>query len=161
MSIGFNREKTSPPMPVYPDMPNRHVKPEDNFIPPEFLAEQIRRMADNLGRLSGLVEDKSLKFNEYNAQPLAGDSITSIQLQPDFEFTEVVEYIIITGPAAATFTVNLGKRTWQLTMPASGILTITPVKLYLSRSDQRALSTSTAGNWSLELAGYCDTKFVP
>jgi len=55
------------------------------------------------------------------------------------------------------FNLQLGKRSWQLLLPETGILLISPIQVKLGRSDQRNLIASVAGDWSLELMGYAET----
>lgn len=59
---------------------------------------------------------------------------------------------------ATTMTLQLGDRVWNLTMPPSGILTVSPIAVMLQRSDLRQLTVSTSGEYTLELMGYADTR---
>lgn len=67
-----------------------------------------------------------------------------------------------TGPqltAASGFTLQLGDRTWSLTLPATGFLVIgAPIGLILARNDVRQLTTLISGQWTLELMGHCDDR---
>lgn len=57
-----------------------------------------------------------------------------------------------------TMVLQLGDRVWNLTMPASGILTISPIAVMLNRSDLRQLTVTSPGEYTLELMGYADTR---
>jgi hypothetical protein len=59
---------------------------------------------------------------------------------------------------ATTMTLQLGDRTWNLTMPSTGIIVVAPVGIMLSRSDVRIFTASTSGEYTLELMGYADTR---
>lgn len=58
--------------------------------------------------------------------------------------------------AEAPFTLKLGKRVWNLLLPTSGILCIAPVRFSLGRNDDRILTSSVPGDWSLELCGFAN-----
>jgi hypothetical protein len=55
------------------------------------------------------------------------------------------------------FNLKLGKRSWNLLLPPTGILVIAPVQIPLDRDADRYLTGSVAGDWSFELMGYADT----
>jgi hypothetical protein len=59
---------------------------------------------------------------------------------------------------SAPFTLQLGDRVWNLTLPATGILTIGCEPMTLERTDPRILSSSIAGAWSLEIIGFGDVR---
>lgn len=59
--------------------------------------------------------------------------------------------------AGTPFTLQLGKRAWQMLLPPTGILVIAPVAVKLGRSDTRQLIGSIPGDWSFELMGYAET----
>lgn len=63
-----------------------------------------------------------------------------------------------TATFTSSFTLQLGDRTWPLVMPTSGFLTITPTGLILGRNDVRQLTSTIAGQWTLELMGHCDDR---
>ena len=63
---------------------------------------------------------------------------------------------VLTG--SSEFTLQLGKRTWQLALPASGVLVIAPIKISLDRSDTRKLTAANAGDWAVELCGYAEKR---
>jgi hypothetical protein len=58
---------------------------------------------------------------------------------------------------ASSFILQLGQRVWNLVLPVTGILTIGPVQMKLSRSSVRQLTGSIPGDWAFELTGYAET----
>jgi hypothetical protein len=125
--------------------------------PMKYLALALIHLRNQLDNLAQQIANKSRPFDEYLPQTPQNISVTSVTLQPAFESTERVETIIITGPAGAV-TLQLGDRFWQLTIPASGFLILSPVKVILERSDNRILTSATPGNYTLELMGYADER---
>ena len=60
------------------------------------------------------------------------------------------------GPALTTpqtFVLQLGKRAWNLTLPASQILVLGPMGVTLARNDVRQIIATNPGEWFLELCG--------
>lgn len=119
------------------------------------LQRQFVKSIDNLVRL---IQDRSHRVDEYQPQELT-NTVSSMQTTPDYEIDEIITSIIVTGTPAAAFTLNVGKRQWNLTMTASGILVIGPIQISLGRYDNRVLTSATPGNWTLELCGHTETKF--
>jgi hypothetical protein len=66
-------------------------------------------------------------------------------------------YLVFAGTTpnstGTPFTLQLGRRVWNLALPPTGVLTISSA-LVLERSDVRQLTASTPGDWSFELMGY-------
>lgn len=146
----------------YPKTPDRRVTEKETAPSPDWVDGAVSRFLAALGDLTKLIEDTSHRVNEYQVQGLLspeGNNFT-IQVTPDYEVPEIIESVIVTGPPATAYTLQLGKRQWDLTMPASGIQVIAPVKLSLDRDDQRIVTSSTAGNWTLELCGYADFRYT-
>lgn len=142
-----------------------HVRQSEQVQAPDiekesgkYIALALVKLHQELAKLPTMIEDNSRPFDEYNNQSLAPESESSIILLPQWEVTEKVESILITGPASAV-TLQLGDRVWALTIPASGFLFIgAPLAIYLGRDDPRILTAQAAGNYSLELMGHCDTR---
>lgn len=67
---------------------------------------------------------------------------------------------LIATPIPPTFTLLLGDRQWNLTLPSTGILAI-PCKLLLDRNSNRILQSTFPGNWGLELMGTADVRNRP
>lgn len=63
----------------------------------------------------------------------------------------------VVSELGTSFSLQLGRRAWNLLLPPTGILVIAPIQIALGRSDTRQLSASVAGDWSFELMGYADT----
>lgn len=130
--------------------------------PLKYIALALIHLRKEIAKLPPMIDDHSKPFDEYNVQTLAVESTPQITLQPQFESSEIVQGILITGPAAATATLKLGDRVWSVVMPASQVLFIGgPLGICLSRSDDRILTPTVAtGEWSLELMGYADTRGI-
>lgn len=110
-----------------------------------------------LGDLANRIDDFSRPFDEYAPQTLSPEAENTILLQPQWEVSERVEEILITGPAGAV-TIQLGDRLWTLTIPAAGFLLIAPVAIYLERNDVRQLTATVAGQFTFELMGHADAR---
>lgn len=146
----------------YPHLPERGAVNDKKPLPEPWLEEMMKRFAMSISDLSSLIENRSHTVDEYRVQSLNGETTTQITLLPDYDmFDEIIESIIVTGPTTGgiAFTLQLGKRAWNLQLPSSGILVISPVRVNLSRDANRFLTTSTAGDWSVELMGYADIRY--
>lgn len=126
-----------------------------------FDARELRNvMADFASRISdlgNLLEDKSHRVDAYNVTSSASEVNAAINLQPEYEVSEIIESVLIIGPTGTpTFSLQLGKRFWNLTLPASGVLVIAPVRISLNRNDPRILTPTTPGDWALELMGFAN-----
>jgi hypothetical protein len=116
-------------------------------------------MAGMLSDMRRIAEDRSRPVDEYNTQTLVGTSVSTLQVNPQFDtMPERIESVLITGPAGAC-NLQLGDRNWALTIPASGILLISPVSLLLNRNDNRIISSATPGAYFLELMGWADERY--
>lgn len=104
-----------------------------------------------------MLEDRSRPVDEYTPQTLVTEAETQITVQPNWDMGEVITSCVITGPTGAV-TLQLGDRTWNLTIPATGVIVIAPMALRISRSDNRILTAGTPGNYSVELMGYADVR---
>lgn len=140
---------------VNPARPQGVEVPDIEQQPLKFVALALTRLNAQLGNLAKMIKDHSRIVDEYQPQmPLSGESELSFSLQPQWESSEIIESIIITGPPAGVFTLQLGDRVWPLVMPASGILVIANIALLLERDDLRVLTATATGNYSLELMGH-------
>lgn len=141
----------------------RHAEPQpvSNKEPPApgaLVASALARMAGMLSDMRRIAEDRSRPVDEYIAQTLVPASVPFLQIPPQFEIPERIESVLITGPAGAC-SLQLGDRNWALTIPASGVLLISPVSLLLNRNDNRILSSATPGAYFLELMGWADERY--
>lgn len=158
--------------PSYPHLPRPKIQPggEKHLrqVPPvqvpsieqeplRYLALALVHLRNEISKLPAMIEDHSRPVDEYRPQELVPDSELTMTLQPQWETEERITSIIVTGPAGS-IALQLGDRTWNLTIPATGILVIGPISLFLSRSDARILTAQTPGQYTLELMGYCDTR---
>jgi len=129
--------------------------PDIEQVPARYIALALTRLHEHLGNLATMIKDHSRLVDNYQPQmPLSGESELTFSLQPQWEGSEIIESIIITGPPAGVFTLQLGDRVWPLVMPAAGILPITNIALLLNRDDNRILTATAPGNYSLELMGH-------
>lgn len=143
-----------------------HVRQPDDVevesietVPAKYIALALVHLRNQIANLAKMAEDHSRPFDEYTPQVLTPESMTNVTVQPGWEVPEIVQSIVVTGPTGTpAFTLQLGDRFWNLTLPAEGILVISPVSIMLSRSDNRVLTPSAPGEWSLELMGYCDDR---
>lgn len=156
---------TARPQRIHGELPPERVRQPITVETPDidkqsgkYIALGIVAMHRELQKLAVMAEDNSRPVDEYNNQTLAPEAETSLILQPQWEVTEKIESILITGPTGA-ITLQLGDRTWTLTIPAAGYLFIgAPLGVYLGRDDPRVLTATTAGEYTLELMGHCDTR---
>jgi hypothetical protein len=139
-------------------MPREVVKDEEpGVIPGTEFRNMMADMRGAFGDLANLLEDKTHRVDEYRVQTLGPDANTSVVLQPEYEVAEIITSVIVVGPPATpAFTLKLGKRVWNLVLPASQILVIAPVVFSIGRNDDRYLTSAVSGDWSLELGGYAD-----
>lgn len=131
-------------------------------VPMKFVALALIHLRNQVEKIARMVVDQSKRVDEYQVQTLtieADATVTNpLEVLPVFEVGEIIESIIVTGPAGA-FTLQLGDRVWNLVMPASQFFFIgAPMGMMLSRNDRRLLSSSVAGEWTLELMGRADTR---
>jgi hypothetical protein len=118
------------------------------------------KLAEALSLLARQIENRSNVVDEYNSAAITGaGSSASVVVQPTYEYMpEKIESIIITGPTG-NVQLQLGDRIWQLSIPATGILTIGYCAIMLSRTDARILTPGTPGVYTLELSGVADRRF--
>jgi len=60
------------------------------------------------------------------------------------------------APVDAPFTLKLGSRVWNLYLPSTGFVNMFGLRLRLTRSSDRLLTSLVPGDWSVELMGYAD-----
>jgi hypothetical protein len=125
--------------------------------PQKYTALALIHLRNEMARLAVQIEDRSRPVNEYQPQEIVGELETTITVQPQWETTERITSIILTGPAGPV-TLQLGDRIWPLTIPATGIIVISPISIFLGRNDTRTLTAATPGQYGLELSGYCDSR---
>jgi hypothetical protein len=104
-----------------------------------------------------LIENRGYPVDEYLTGSGTG---TVISLMATYDFMpERIEAVIVTGPPASVITLQLGDRTWNLVIPAAGVLPIAPLGIILGRSDVRQLTAAVSGQYTLELMGYGQRRF--
>ena len=133
--------------------------PDIDEAPNQYIVKGLLKLHEQANNLARMADDRSRPVDEYRVQTLVPDSELTITVQPQYDYMpERIESVIVTGPAGAV-TLQLGDRTWALTIPASGILVIAPVSFLLSRNDYRQLTSATPGDYSLELMGWADERY--
>lgn len=133
--------------------------PNIEHEPLKFIALALVHLRNEIAKLPVMIADASHPVDEYYVQELAPPTISSITLQPQYETPEIIEAVLITGPAAGTGTLQLGDRLWPFTLPATQVLFIgAPLLVCLSRSDNRVLTVNTPGAYSVELMGHADSR---
>lgn len=145
------------PIHVWHPVPSRTTDTERESL--GYIAEGLFQLKAQVADMARYIENHSRLVDEYRTQSLAADTETSITVPAQWDLVpEKIESIIIVGPAG-NVTVQLGDRTWALTIPASGILVIAPIAMLLGRNDTRSI-TGPAGDYNLELMGYADERFT-
>lgn len=140
--------------------PDRTVPEQPAGIPDEYWLNTVDTFRRAINAISDLAQDWSHRIDEYQPMEWTPDSETVIEVFPEYELCdEVIEAIVITGPTASpAATLQLGKWITGITLPASQVLVIAPVKFKLGRNDRRILTPAAAGAWSLRLTGFADWK---
>jgi hypothetical protein len=157
------------PMPLRAGLPpgtQLHVRnPEPTDVPDRetvdahFIATAMVEMTRQLKALAKMAADVTKPVDEYQPQELLAESETNIFLQPNWEYTEKIETVLITGPVNAAVTVQLGDRTWNLLIGVSGFINLQHLGLLLGRSDNRILTATVPGNYTFELMGHADVRW--
>lgn len=126
----------------------------------QYIVEAFAQIKRDIRAIAKMGQDITKPVDEYNAQEWIGATSPAVTLQPNWEYTEKIESIIITGPAAGVTSLQLGDRFWPvLTIPASGVVVIAPVGILLDRTDSRILTPTVPGIYSLELMGHADVRW--
>lgn len=151
------------PRAVPPNSPVRQPVPltadDLDKNPMKFIALALTHLQRQFKRMAIAIEDRSMAVDEYQSQTLVGPITNQINLQAQYETGERITSIIVVGPAG-TATVVLGDRVMPLTIPASGILVIAPISIFIGRDDIRQLTTATPGQINLILGGFADTRGI-
>lgn len=140
----------------YPRESKVRTYDHDEPVSNGFMARGINALLGALGDLGGIIQDHNHPFDEYQPNGVTDPDteITTLTCQPEYEYGEMCESIMVTGPADAAFTLSVGHRSWSLIMPAQQCLIIGPVLIELQRDSTRQLSSAIAGDWTLEIMGY-------
>jgi hypothetical protein len=131
--------------------------PDKEIEWPKAIAIGLTALRKEFRNLATMIEDHSRPVDEYRPQTLIADVESTITIQPQWEVPEIIKSVLITGPTG-NVTLQLGMRVWVLTIPATGFIVISPLWLVLDRTDQRILTASVAGQYTLELMGHADTR---
>lgn len=123
----------------------------------KYIALALVHLRNAFSKVPEMLEDNSRPVDQYRPQTLTGDSESTLTLQPQWETPELIRAVLITGPAGQ-ITLQLGMRVWNLTIPATGFILISPLWMQLTRTDQRILTAQTPGQYTLELMGHADGR---
>lgn len=137
--------------------PSPIVTPDIETQPLKYIALALVHLRNSFAKLPRMIEDNSRPVDEYQTQSLAPESEVNLNVLPQWEDSEIIRSIIITGPAGA-MNLQLGDRNWNLVIPATGFIVMAPLWLLLDREDNRILSSATPGQYTLELMGHADTR---
>lgn len=137
--------------------PSIKAEPGTDMVPAKYFALAMVKLHAQMAKLAQMIEDNSRPVDEYQPQTLTPEGTANVTVPPQWEVTEVIRSIVVTGPTGAC-TLQLGDRTWNLVIPASQILVIAPIRMILSRQDVRILTAATPGQYNLELMGTCDER---
>jgi hypothetical protein len=152
-----NRLGTDKPLFIHVQEPLE--APDIDEAPNQYIVKGLIALRKEFQNLARQADNRSRPVDEYRVQTLVADSEMTVTIQPQYDLiSERIESIVITGPTGA-INVQLGDRDWTLTIPASGVLVIAPVSILLSRSDNRVLTASVAGDYSMELMGWADERY--
>lgn len=144
---------------VHLRQPEQHEVPLIEEQPMRYIALALIRLKEQLDTLANKAIDQGRPFDQYNVQEVGvAQAIGQITLSPSYEVEERVESIIITGPAAATVTLQLGDRIWSLIIPSTGMFEVDGIAVILGRDDIRQMTMGTPGQFSLELMGHADSR---
>jgi hypothetical protein len=125
--------------------------------PLKYMALALTHLHEQIASLAKMAQDNSRPVDEYTPQTLSTEAESLIYVQPDWDMDELIESVVIVGPPG-NVQLQLGDRTWPLTIPATGFIVIAPIAMRLSRSDNRFLTASAAGNYTVELMGHADNR---
>lgn len=133
--------------------------PDIDQAPNQYIVKGLLKLHEQMQNIARQADDRSREVDEYRVQTLVPDSELTVTVQPQYDqISERIESVLVTGPPGAV-SLQLGDRTWALTIPATGILVIAPVSIVLNRNDYRILTSATPGDFSLELMGWADERY--
>jgi hypothetical protein len=160
MPDGLIHRRLPPDAVIHTRQPVQPETTEQETTEAGFSTLGAAQLAEQLEIIARLTENRANRVDEYNTAAITGaGSSASVTVQPTYEYMpELIESIIVTG-VPGNITLQLGDRVWALTIPASGLLVIAPVRLLLSRTDNRILTPAAAGVFTLELMGIADRRF--
>ena len=157
MTTHIIRPKIQPGGEEHLRQPSKVGVPDIEQEPLKYIALALVHLRNAFTKVPKMLDDMSRPVDEYRVQTLAPDSESNIILHPQFETTELIRAILITGPTGA-ITVQLGNRVWNLTIPASQFILISPLWLQIGRDEPRVLTAQTPGDYTLELMGHADER---
>lgn len=157
MNTHIIRPKIQPGGEEHLRQPTKVEVPNIEQEPMKYIALALVHLRNAFTKVPKMLEDASRPVDEYRNQTLLADSETNIRVLPQYECAELIRSVLITGPTGAV-TLQLGTRIWNLTIPASGFILISPLWLQLGRDEDRILTAQTPGQFTLELMGHADER---
>jgi hypothetical protein len=120
----------------------------------------IDRLEKSLGPVSRMIADVSHPVDEYATESVLDGGVTTVTVYPEYDkMAARIECVIVTGPPSTAFSLQLGDRAWTVLTDASGKFQVFGSGMLLGRNDQRILTSTTPGNWTLELTGFADERY--
>jgi hypothetical protein len=143
------------------NVPSPVIRQDTELEPPahylEYITTQVNR---HLAAIENLLISQSHLIQETQGASYEGaEGLTTLNIIAEMNpASEVITEILVTGPASTAFTLQLGTALLTLLTDASGKLLLAPIQWILNAGDLRVLSSATAGQWYVHMAGYALTK---
>lgn len=107
--------------------PRREVRDEEIPVIP---GNEFRNMITDLRKawadFGNILEDRTHRVDEYQVQSLGPTSASTVTLQPEYEVSEIIEAIIVTGPETSAVQGNsICSNVGQVTNPTAGTAIVT------------------------------------
>lgn len=119
------------------------------------MVQKLESVDRYLGIIAAREINEAARVEEYAGESQEGPTGETILIAvPDFERTECITEVLVTGPVTTAFTLQLGDRFMSLSTDATGKCLLSPVSFSLGATAHRQLVSVTNGDWFLHLAGY-------
>ena len=129
-------------------------------VPERYSLIALNRLEKVLGPLSRAIADVSHPVDEYATESVLQGGVTTVTVYPEYDkMAARIECVIVTGPPSTAFTLQLGDRAWNVLTDISGKFQVFGSGMLLGRNDTRVLTSTTPGNWTLELTGFADERY--
>ena len=149
---------TSFPTRIVPEGTQPIDVPDAEIEPPKFYQEwALTRIKRSLDSIAAMLPDMTRLFDETAGETVYNETTGETQLNCIAEWepaSELITMILVTGPPSTAFTLQLGNRAMNMLTDASGKLLLAPVQIIVKPTSLRQLTSATAGQWFLELAGH-------
>src|SRR5215469_12334761 len=127
----------------------------DQPLDARYIRENIKLFKDALGRITGLVRSQARRVDNYRPQFLSAsgaageETLSTLILQPEFEFPEIIESIVVTGPPTVASSETL------VSNPAAGASSVVvftaTVPTQLDTVSFQYVSDATVGNRTVRI----------